>query len=198
MKILAFDVETTGTDPLRDDIIQLAALMIVDDTVVDTFEHCCRPSEENVLRMYATKDSSKPHPLIDKITAKELEEYPHPVVMYRNFLNWLSRHIDKFDTTDKAWPLAYNGSFDMGFLSEFFRRMKDPYLGSWINWNLLDPLALLRVMEFLNLVSPMSHHNLQYVHNILIGPFTDPHRALSDIRATYAIFKHLRDVLGAL
>lgn len=43
MKVLYFDCETTGTDPIEQDITQISGLIEIDGKVVDKFNFRCQP-----------------------------------------------------------------------------------------------------------------------------------------------------------
>ena len=140
MKILYFDVETTGLDPTIHDIIQLSYILEVDGDIVcsDTFQ--VRP---------ANPERADPAALaVHGISIETMMAYRDAKACKVSWEEQWANHIDKYDPSDKALPCAYNGAFDLGFLSEFYQRENDRYLGSWISLkDLLDPLAVLRFLR---------------------------------------------------
>jgi len=139
-KLFIFDVETTGLDPICHDIIQLAYIIDIDNEVRDRGCLYIRPEHPGNIQEEALKVNGR--------TVEEISGWPSPDAAYRDFIDMLSRHVDQYDSQDKFYPVAYNGHFDYDFLSCFFTRRNDPYFGSWFNHRLLDPLSLIRFLDF--------------------------------------------------
>ena len=179
-KVLYIDTETTGLEPGRHGIIQLAALMEYGGDVVDTFNMKFQPHEGALINPEALKVSGT--------DPEELKKRTSSSDAYRDFLKFLDRHIAKFDKTDKAYPAGYNVTFDMSFLDAWFRHHGNQYgTGSYQNWKMLDPLPLLRVWDFLGTIA-LPDYKLQTVCTAY-GIALEAHDALSDILAT-------RELLG--
>jgi len=186
MKILYFDVETTGLYANTDELFQLAVILEKDNTVVFEKDYRCCPSQRAIATMHPK--ALEAH----GIKPETMLLYPLSQSVQKEFVEDLSKHINKYDTTDKATPCAYNGHFDLSFLSAWFKLHGDEYLGSFINWNLIDPLAVIHFLESLSLFPPIENHKLLSVANLLSIPIV-AHDALSDVRALRAIHKRLLD-----
>ena len=173
-KILNFDIESTGLDPVKNDIIQLAAIVEIDGNVVDEININMQPFSYENIEPEALK--------ISHTTVDDLRGYMPAIEAYDKFIELLSKHIDKFNKADKFLPCAYNGSFDLNFVNQWFVKNGDKYFGSWQNWQLLDPLPIFRMMGYLEMLD-VPNYKLETIANYY-GIEIDAHDALSDIRAT--------------
>lgn len=170
-KILYFDVETTGLDPVKNAIIQI---VVIDGKVADEFEFKVAPFPDDEISQEALD--------VHGYSADEIKEFDPPGVVYLQLLNLFSRFVDKYDKFDKMTPAGYNVRFDMDFLKNFFLKNGDVYFGSWLNWKMIDPLPILHFIDFAGGIS-LPDYKLATVcaH---FGIEIQAHDALSDIRAT--------------
>jgi len=181
-KILWIDTETTGTNPERHGIIQIAALMEVSGEVVDEYEAKMAPHIDAAIDHAALA--------ISGTTINELAERSPSHRVFFEFENWLCGHINPYDKTDKAFPAGYNVRFDLEFVEKWFRHSGHKYgSGSFQNWRWLDPLAILHREAFLGEVD-FPDFKLGTVCK-LAGIELDAHDALSDIRATRELTRML-------
>ena len=181
-KVLYIDTETTGLEPGRHGIIQLAALMEYGGDVVDTFNMKFQPHEGAMINLDALKVSGT--------DPEELKSRTSSSDTFSEFMKFLDRHIEKFDKTDKAYPAGYNVGFDLQFLEAWFRHHGSQYgSGSYQNWKKLDPLPILHTMDFQGTIA-LPDYKLQTVCKAYNIPL-NAHDALSDIIAT-------RTLLGVL
>lgn len=128
MKVVWIDCETTGLDPYKDCIIELACL----------YEEWENGENKNkkVFREYCLPEY-KPNNFeeIEKLTGITwglLEEKGlTQTELYNEFVKFLGNQIDKFDKGDKAIFAAYNAKFDNLFVRELFNRNGDQFFGSW-------------------------------------------------------------------
>jgi DNA polymerase III epsilon subunit-like protein len=183
-KVLYMDVETTGVEPGKHGIIQLAALMEIGGDVVDTFNMKFQPHEGAEINPDALKvTNTDPEELKTRTTSSDA---------YRSFLRWIDKHIGKYDKADKAYPAGYNVNFDLSFLDAWFRHHGNKFgTGSYHNWKMLDPLSLFRLWDFQGQLS-LPNYKLQTVCEHF-GVQIDAHDALSDIKATREL---LQMILG--
>jgi len=185
-KILYFDVETTGLFPHADYVTQLSGLIEIDGEVVDEFNYFLRPPAGIKVSREALEITGK--------TIEDLRAYPEDLEGYRAFQKKLEQYVDPRDRFDKFTPAAYNGQFDLEFMNQMFkRRLNSPYWGSYQNWQLIDPLPILRTLSFLNQLN-LSSHNLVTVCRHFGIPL-EAHDALSDIRATRELVQLLKNGL---
>lgn len=178
-KILWFDCETSGLDPVKNDIIQLAGVIEIDGKLVDEFDFKCQPySYENVDQ--GALD-------VHGITIEQIKQFELAKVVQSLFTKKLAKYCDKFDRNDKFYPAGYNCKFDIDFIAQWFKKAGDNYLGSWLNWRALDPLPLLCLMEFKGKIS-LPNYKLATVAEYYKIPL-EAHNAISDIKATREIFR---------
>jgi len=180
MKILFFDVETTGLDPVSQDIIQFAWILDIDGDIVEEGNYLLPPLNLLTVAPEAVAISG-----IDLSPWKDTLDLDRRNLVLESKRAWESiwaKHVDKFDRADKMYPSGYNGFFDYQFLAALYRKLDDPYFGSWVNHRLLDPLAIFRFREFLSTdrVPDMKLATMARKYDIPLVA----HDALSDVRAT--------------
>jgi DNA polymerase III subunit epsilon len=182
-KVLWFDCETIGLDPVKNDPIQLAGLIEVDGEMVEEFNFKFQPiSWENI-----NQEALDVH----KMTIDEIKTFMLPNAAHALFIDVLGRHCEKFNRADKFYPAGYNVKVDIDFLAQWFHKLGDNYLGSWINWRALDPLPLLAFMDFQDKIV-LPNYKLETVASALNVELI-AHDALSDVRATREIYRQITD-----
>lgn len=159
------DVETTGLDPLSDDIIEIAALHVAEGKPVREFSQ--------LIRIERPLPSTIVH--LTGITDTDLRENGHPL---EQVLADLTLFIG--DT-----PLiSHNAAFDQRFLTAACQRVGCAILRN----HFIDTLALARrkIMGVPNykLTTLAAHLSITVQH---------PHRALADCHATHLIFSKLNE-----
>lgn len=185
MKILYFDVETTGTSYQENEITQLAGLIEIDGEIVEEFNFDVRPTNFESISQEALEITGK--------TIDDLKSYPDSYTVYCDFTDILDKYIEKFDKMDKFYPCGYNVDFDIKFLRSFFIRNKNLYLGSYLSYKAIDLLPLMYFLESCEKIS-LENYKLGTVcahYDIEI----DAHDAMSDINATRQLYLKLKDEL---
>ena len=125
MKRLWMDTETTGVDPFRHAIIQVAVIIETPKGEV-TWEAKMRPWDGAVIEDEALAINGR--------TREEIMVWPDPKAVYAEFLSVLGCHCDKFDRRDKFWLHGFNVTFDAQFLHQLAKVCGDKYLMSWMYW----------------------------------------------------------------
>lgn len=123
MKICYIDVETTGIKAPQSGLIQLAGIIEIDGTEVDSFDLLARPFVDDAIDMQAIEVNGR--------KLEELSTFPDPRQMFNEFSARLGAHVDKYAKHDKFWFCAYNSGFDEDHVREFFKKNGDKYYGSW-------------------------------------------------------------------
>ena len=117
MKLLFFDLETTGIKYWRNGVHQISGEIVIDGVTKESFN--CNVSKE------------------------QIQAYPPMREVYVKFVNMLSKYVDKFDKKDKFFLVGYNNaSFDNHFLKAFFVQNGDHYFYSWFWVNSIDVMVL--------------------------------------------------------
>lgn len=183
IKLFFFDTETTGINPRLNDIIHLSCIIDIDFKTVFTGDYYFRP--------FNIANIDKKALEINGFTKEEILKFPPASISLEHFENSISLYVDKYDSEDKMFPVAYNGFFDLNFLSHTYEKCENNYLGSFINWRLLDPLQYLRFKFFIDNIRPDSFKLSEICR--LADIEIEAHNASSDTKALRELFYKLLD-----
>ena len=183
LKILYYDLETTGLDFRKNAVVQLSGMLEIDGTVVQKFNFKMAPFKDAVIDKQAL--------LVIGKTEEELFKAQTMQEVYFKFKNMLSKYVDRFNKYDKIFLCGYNNiRFDDIFQRSMFERCKDNYFGSWFWGNSMD--AMVSASEHLALKrNRMVNFKLSTVAKEL-GVEVDNsklHDALYDVELTRAVHK---------
>jgi DNA polymerase-3 subunit epsilon len=182
MKVLWFDTETTGLDPVKNDIIQIAGIVEIDGDVKEEFNIKCQPINYDTI----SQDALKVH----GISIDQLKTFQTSKDGKNEFLKIMDKYVDKFNKDDKFTPAGQNVQFDVNMLREWFIKNGERFgSGSYHNYHMIDTVTLARTMSY-EKVFHLENHKLETLakrYSIEI----DAHNALSDIRATREVYKSL-------
>jgi len=212
-KILWCDVETTGLDCNRNGIVQIAFLMDIGGIVVDSLVCNVQPFDEDMTGFTLQDDGPELNYNEVKqnietmgelrlpasnIKVSQLLTHITPKEAYGRITAFLNKYIDKYDKLDKAWFGGYNSQFDLNFVKRFFIKNGDEYLGSYINWRVLDPMYILYNKDYraepgerldsMKLKDVCIHYELEHI----------PHDPMSDIKATRKLWYILLPIRKAM
>ena len=135
MKILFFDLETTGIRYWRNGIHQISGEIVIDGECKESFNFHVRPNPQCDVDEEALK--------ICHVTKEQIFAYPPMEEVYKQFTQMLSKYVDKYDRSDKFFLAGYNNaSFDNYFLKAFFVQNGDNYFYSWFWVNSIDVMVL--------------------------------------------------------
>lgn len=135
MKLLFFDLETTGTDYRIHAIHQLSGMIVIDGELKQQFNFKIQPHSEAVISDEALS--------ISGVAEEDFKSYDHTFKVYRDFTNMLGRYVNKFSRSDKFFLCGYNvAAFDCQFLRAWFELNGDKYFGSWFWSHPLDVIVL--------------------------------------------------------
>ena len=143
MKIIYFDLETTGLDSKTHSIHQLSGVVEIDGKAVEHFNYNVQPASGKLVDSEALEVSGK--------TFEDLLSYEKSPSVFGKFVEILGKYVDKFNKTDKYFLVGYNNSsFDNQFLREWFidhsenenAKRFGNYFGSWFWANPIDVYCL--------------------------------------------------------
>ena len=161
---IILDLETTGLDPANDKIIEIGAVKIQDDNVVDEFSAFVNPGisiPDNISKLTGIVDS-------DVVDAASLDEVKPDLVDFVDTLPIVGQFI----------------SFDMSFLHEnnirFTNQVIDTRDLAMITLPTLSSYSLASLVAYLDIDN------------------TNPHKALSDAKATADVFIKLKKLISEL
>lgn len=190
MKILFYDLETTGLHPETASIIQLAGIMteFTEDNEVKPlggFNYTMKP------RVGREVDSSALD--INGYTMEELATFQDDREVFEKFMKFLNKHIDQFNKVDKAILAGYNNThFDTDFLRQWFADNNSTYFGSYFWSNSIDVMPEAS-RYFIHYRPALLNFKLGTVAKAM-GIETDKsslHDGLYDIKLTLLMFKKL-------
>ncbi len=180
-KLFYFDVESTGLDNKRNDIIQLGGLVEINKKIEEEFCFDCQPFNYNTIDAKALE--------VNKLTIAQIKEFPTPQEAHNKLVKVFDKYIDRYNKNDKFISCGYNVRFDVGFLSEFFLKNNHKYLFSYIDHHQLDVFNLLYILDYKGVLQ-LESYKLENVAKYF-GIEHDSHSALSDIKVTRKIFYKL-------
>ena len=159
------DLETTGLDPEKDEIIEIGSLKVVNGIVVDEFHALIDPSGE-------LSDEVK------NLTGLTNSDFEKDGVE-------LSDAIDSLLFFMGSLPLVmHNADFDMSFIDAALERLDIDELDN----ECIDTLSLARKR-----MPRLASYRLEDLAQTLGLPTDGMHRAINDCRVTQGLLKHLAE-----
>ena len=168
-KLLIFDFETTGLSAYNDQIIEIGALSLnlVDGRFQIQDELSCLVKASKPLSPKITEITNITDEMLAKEGFTEEEAYKQLKKMY----------------DEDTLLIAYNIQFDLGFLKALFRKFENP---SFVILNdILDIMAVYKDRH-------KYPHRLENAVETYGVEMKSTHRALDDVKATYAVLKALQ------
>lgn len=185
IKLLFFDVETTGLLYYKHAIHQLSGQIVIDNEMKCTFDFRLRPHKVAEIDRKALEKS--------RVMEEQINSYPEAAEAYTSFVQLLSEYVDKFDKQDKFYMVGYNNAkFDNDFLRNLFTLQGDNYFGSWF-WNCSIDVMVLATQKLLGKRSEMAHFDLFSVARYF-GIEVDEkrlHEAQYDVEITKEVYERL-------
>ncbi len=182
-KLLHIDTETTGLYAPGAGLVQVAGIVEIDGEEVETFDLRCRPFPGDLLNKDALQIIGK--------TREELAALPDPADTFRELLDVLDRHVDRFDKADKFFMVAYNASFDNEHLRAWWKKCGGEYFGAYF-WT--PPLCVMTLAGIALRPSRPDLPNFKLAtvaQAMRITADGDPHDALTDVRLSAGIWRRL-------
>lgn len=119
MKILFYDLETTGLSSNDCGIVQLAAIMTEFDennqlTILDEINIEMCPRKGKRVESVALE--------VNGYTLQQLRSFPTDEEAFETFLSFMRKHINRYNKYDKCILAGYNNiNFDNSFLRQWFK-----------------------------------------------------------------------------
>lgn len=109
MKILYYDLETTGTNPGKNGIHQISGEIVINGVSREKFDFRVRPNPKALIEDEALQ--------VAGVTREQILAYPPMEEIYKQFLSMIGRYVSKYDKNDKFFLAGYNNAaFDNQFL----------------------------------------------------------------------------------
>ena len=181
---IVVDIETTGLDSSYNEIIEISALKIKDNRIVDEFSSLIKPQGYSLIDLddetddYIIREEKKIR-YIDEfiadltgITNKMLDNAPDILEVLTNFKKFIKEDI----------LIGHNVNFDINFLYDNFIE----FLNEPLSNNFIDTLRMAR-----KLLPELRHHRLDDLTEYFNKAMRSEHRALNDCKITNEIYNEL-------
>jgi DNA polymerase-3 subunit alpha (Gram-positive type) len=156
---VVFDLETTGFNPWKEDLLEIGAVKLKDGQIIDEFKSLIRPGRE------ISAEIQK----LTGITPEMVQDAPEPEPVIKSFLEFAAGAV----------LIAHNAEFDVGFMRvkclQIFKKKIEPVY--------LDTLGLSRALW-----PDFKSHRLNTVAKELGIELLHHHRAVDDARCAAHIF----------
>ena len=183
MKFLYLDCETTGLDPDVHGVLQVACIVTEGKTIleaieVERFEVLFNPKS---IGCKIDKEALK----INGHKKKKIKKYPKDT--FTKLLQFFGRYINGFDKEDKFIVVGQNVKFDIEFLHGWAKRENYDYMGSFVDWRVIDTLVIARLQYALGYINPPNFKLGTLCKEY--GIDEPDHDAMTDIVATKKLLK---------
>jgi DNA polymerase III epsilon subunit-like protein len=184
-KLIFIDTETTGLDPVKHDVWQIAGIIACPGIAPEPFVHQVRPTDPKSYELKALE--------MHNLTVDELRSMPDPAGVRSGLEILFANYVDKFSRHDKFTIVGYNVGFDKDFLFHFWRKTGSKYFHSWFEYYVVDVYHLVQLLRGLNLVPPqLPKLTLAPVYKWVFGKELEgAHDASADVAAAMALFNQL-------
>lgn len=195
MKVLFYDLETTGLDPAKCAIIQFGGILVDIDIdgnfkPLDAIDLKMKPRAGKWIDTLALEAIGTS--LDELMNGDPLQDDSEA---YKKLVKFLEKHVDKFNPMDKLKLCGYNNMhFDTDFLRAWFADNGDKFYGSWFWIDQIDVMS--EASRYLLQYRPiMKSFSLSSVASVVGVPYEkeDLHNAMYDIKVTLRVFKKIVD-----
>ncbi len=159
------DLETTGLSPKNGEIIEIGAIKVVDNEVVDTMDIFVKPSRP--LTWFTTNLTGITNEMVDEgLSTKEA------LSVFNEFC-------------DGMRLMAHNAKFDMSFLDAYMKKE----LGKGVREDAMDTLLLSRAI-----VKDVPNYKLGTLAARFDIDYSGAHRSLRDCEITLDVYNNIRRI----
>ena len=178
------DLETTGTNPQKHTIVQLAAAIEINGEIVDTFNRWMQPLVGYDIEEEALKVMGK--------TLQEISVGEDPLLVYKDFYAFLAKYGYPKQKDKRYIPAGYNVRFDLDFLSQWFNDISEGPYAYWdmLQFNGIDPCGTIISLWRLGKLPGLKDCKLATVCEFFGIPL-QAHDALSDLMATRTLAREI-------
>ena len=160
------DIETTGLSPINDEIIEIGAIKVKENKIVDEYNELIKINRR--LSPFITN--------LTGITDAMLKNGKLPNVVFKEFVDFIEDDV----------IIGHNVNFDYGFLCDKCKK--------YINYNLenerIDTMYLAK-----KLVPNSINYKLRTLAKYFNVSYEGAHRGLKDVEITYEVYNHLRKLM---
>jgi DNA polymerase-3 subunit epsilon len=137
---LYYDLETTGVEPSRDEIVQFSAIVEdMDGNIVTEIDLKARPSKEYIIKAGV--------PELQGTTIEELMSRPlSQRDLFEAIVDFFNKWVDRYDKNDKFIAVGYNIDFDNTFMRHFFMKHNNRFIGSYMHPYSIDVMSFSHII----------------------------------------------------
>lgn len=159
------DLETTGLSPLKNEIIEIGAIKVENNKIVDRLDILVKP--ENEVSPFITN--------LTGITNEMLKDAIRIQDALKIFMEFASG----------STLMAHNANFDMGFLNSNLQK----HFKYTLENKCLDTLALSR-----KYIKGIKNYKLETLANYFNVNYSGAHRSLKDCEITFEVYKNIEEI----
>ncbi len=161
------DIETTGLSPDYDEIIEISAIKVSDNSIVDSFSSLIKPTS-SIDGIYVTDFITE----LTGISNDMLASAPDPMPTFQDYFAFLGNDI----------LLGHNINFDINFLYDYSEKLFSKPLKN----NFIDTMRISRRLH-----PEYPHHRLLDVCERYSIDYSNAHRSLTDCNLTAKCYEFL-------
>ena len=158
------DIETTGLSPRTDEIIEIGAIKVKENKIIDTYNTLIKIDRN--LNPFITK--------LTGITDKMLETGKETDKALEEFVNFTGNEI----------IMGHNVNFDINFIYDKCLSYLDYYLSN-------DFVDTMRIAK--HILPDIQNYKLGTLANYFVVDYRSAHRGLKDVEITYEVYNKLKD-----
>ena len=159
------DIETTGFSPVKDDIIEIGAIRVENNQIIQKYNQLIKINKN--LEPFTTRLTGITDEMLQ--TGKKISD------VLKEFISFTGKDI----------IIGHNVTFDLGFLSYNCKK----YLNYNLNNDYVDTLCIAR-----KLVPNSINYKLGTLANLFNVSYKGAHRGLKDVEITYEVYNNLRKI----
>lgn len=164
---VVIDIETTGFDPSVDKIIEIAAIKVSDNEIIDTYQSLVKPQQP--ISDFITR--------LTGISNDDVENSPYIDDCLPNFLSFIGDSV----------IVGHNVNFDINFIYDNSVKL----LNKPIHNDFIDTFRLSR--KYIN-QDNVANFKLITLLQFFQIPYDTSHRALDDCKSTNQLFLKLKEI----
>ena len=159
------DIETTGFSPVKDDIIEIGAIRVENNQIIQKYNQLIKINKN--LEPFTTRLTGITDEMLQ--TGKKISD------VLKEFISFTGKDI----------IIGHNVTFDLGFLSYNCKK----YLNYNLNNDYVDTLCMAR-----KLIPNSINYKLGTLAEFFNVSYKGAHRGLKDVEITYEVYNNLRKI----
>jgi len=189
MKIAWIDIESSGLDAEKNDVLSLSIIIDINGKIEKTINLKMQPHSWDNIDDKALE--------VNGFTREQIKTFDLPEIALEKLITILSKYVNRYDKNDKLHLAGYNiKKFDIDFMEQFFKKCGDDYFWSWFHSVKFDMYDGVQFFILKGYFSDMENIRLKDVAEEL-GITIKAHDAQSDVSATrdvcYKLLEKIKD-----